>query len=112
MKKLKLKLSGYTVYMYEVNSSNVASVGYDRENELLYVEFMDGSVYRYENVGEDMWLLLNMVNSKGSWLHWNVFINEDVYPYDDVTGEVDIEYTGMTTTNPGEPHPGGYMTGF
>lgn len=111
MKRLKVKLAGYTVYMYEVDSSNVASVGYDKENELLYVEFMDGSVYRYENISPDMWQMLNIVNSKGSWLHWNIFINEDIYPFDDVTGDVDLDYVGMTT-NPGVPHPDGYMTGF
>ena len=38
MKRLKVKLSDYTVYMYDVNSSNIASVGYDGENELLYIE--------------------------------------------------------------------------
>ena len=115
MKRLKVKLSDYTVYMYDVNSSNIASVGYDGENELLYIEFLDGSIYRYENVGPDLWQMLKIVNSKGSWLHWNIVINEDAYPYDDVTGDVDIQNVGSITQiggMPGEPHENGYMTGF
>ncbi len=35
-----------------VSSSNVASVGYDPDSQILEVEFLGGKVYHYHNVPE------------------------------------------------------------
>jgi hypothetical protein len=37
-----------------VSSSNLLSVGYDPASQTLEVEFQDGSVYQYYNVGQSM----------------------------------------------------------
>ncbi len=95
--------------MYLVNSSNIYAVGYDTEEEQLYVEFLNGSVYRYNNVPEDIWRKLLLVESKGSFLHFYVKINDDTYDYEEVTGEVQVDYVG-NAPNPGTPHETGYMS--
>lgn len=94
--------------MFLVNSSNIYAVGYQQEKEQLYVEFLDGSIYRYNDVPESIWKKFLIVESKGSFLHFYVKINDNVYDYEDVTGEVDVTYTGYAP-NPGTPHESGYM---
>lgn len=105
-----IKLSnGKTIAMYNVNSSNIYAIGYLKEEQELYIEFEDGSVYVYYGVEPEIWRMLQIVESKGSFLHYYVKINDNQYPYDDVTGIVDIKYVG-TAPNPGTPHYNGYMT--
>jgi len=36
--------------MHLVSSSNIASVGYDAENQWVYVQFLDSSMYAYKGV--------------------------------------------------------------
>ena len=106
----KIQLSnGTTVAMFTVNSSNIYAVGYIKEKEELYVEFLDGSVYVYYGVEPELWRMLQIVDSKGSFLHHYIKINDTVYQYEEITGLVNITYVGQTT-NPGTPHPEGYMT--
>lgn len=38
-----------------VSSSNLASVGYDAENEILEIEFNHGGVYQYYDVPESVY---------------------------------------------------------
>lgn len=38
-----------------VESSNLASIGYDAENEILEVEFKHGGVYQYFDVPENVY---------------------------------------------------------
>lgn len=38
----------------QVESSNIASLGYDAKNEVLEAEFKTGAVYQYENVPKDV----------------------------------------------------------
>lgn len=101
--------NGQTVAMYYVNSSNIEAVGYIRDKRELYVEFLDGSIYCYYDVDPEIWRMFQIVESKGSFLHFYIKIND--YDYDNVTGEVQTDYVG-TTQNPGTPHESGYMTGF
>lgn len=110
MKNIRL-LFGKTIVMYDVNSSNIASAGYDASAMELYVEFLDGSLYRYHNVTPDIWSMFMVARSKGSFLHFYVKINE-IYDYEEVTGEVDTEYGGSISSiggDPGEEHPDGYI---
>jgi hypothetical protein len=58
-----------------VASSNLASVGYDRELQVLEIEFLNGSVYQYFNVTEDVWEQLMASSSKGS------FLNQQIKPF-------------------------------
>lgn len=63
---------------HSVASSNLASVGYNRETETLEVEFLNGSVYQYYDVPENMYDELMMAGSKGQFLHAYI---KNAYPY-------------------------------
>ena len=61
-----------------VSSSNVASIGYDEQTETLEVEFLNGTIYQYFNVGVDLYEQLRAAPSKGQFL--NTYIR-NAYPY-------------------------------
>ncbi|CAM5193962.1 KTSC domain-containing protein OS=Bosea thiooxidans OX=53254 GN=SAMN05660750_04307 PE=4 SV=1 [Bosea thiooxidans] len=61
-----------------VASTNIASVGYDAESETLEVEFSNGTVYQYYNVGADLYEQFMQSASKGQFL--NTYIR-NAYPY-------------------------------
>ena len=61
-----------------VASTNVVSVGYDEPTETLEVEFMNGSIYQYFNVGSELYRQLREAPSKGQFL--NAYIR-NAYPY-------------------------------
>ncbi len=58
--------------MQPVNSSNIASIGYDPDNKKLTVEFRNGSMYEYENVPEDEYQELMGAGSIGSYFASNI----------------------------------------
>jgi len=55
-----------------VSSSNIASIGYDRENMVLEVEFLSGSVYQYYHVPESIYIGFMNAPSHGRYLNWNI----------------------------------------
>ena len=61
-----------------VASSNVASIGYDEEAQTLEVEFLNGSVYQYYNVPNNMHDEIMRASSKGRFL--NTYI-KNAYPF-------------------------------
>jgi hypothetical protein len=61
-----------------VSSSNVASIGYDEASQTLEVEFMNGSIYQYFNVGSELYQQFRSAPSKGQFL--NTYIRMS-YPY-------------------------------
>lgn len=63
---------------YLVASSNLSSVGYDRGAQVLEVEFLNGSVYQYYNVPENMYDQIMQSTSKGKFL--NTYIKNS-YPF-------------------------------
>jgi hypothetical protein len=58
-----------------VNSSNVASVGYDQNTMTLEVEFTNGSVYQYFDVPEIEYRNLIGAESVGRYLNQNIKAN-------------------------------------
>lgn len=68
-----------SVEMVPVSSSNVASVGYDAENEIVHVEFLNGSKYIYKGVPKHEYEGLLNAPSVGSYLHRNY---KNVYSYE------------------------------
>jgi hypothetical protein len=52
-----------------VISSNVSSIGYDANEQILEVEFNNGAVYQYSSVPEYEYTGLINAASKGSHLH-------------------------------------------
>ncbi len=67
--------------MEPVSSSNIAAVGYDVENQSVYVQFLNGSTYAYKGVPEHEFENLRTAPSVGSYLNRNY---KNVYPYERV----------------------------
>jgi hypothetical protein len=55
-----------------IQSSNLASVGYDKTTNTLEVEFTNGNVYQYSGVPIDVYEGLMASNSKGRYLNENI----------------------------------------
>jgi hypothetical protein len=54
-----------------VESSNLRSVGYDAERQILEIEFTSGSVYQYFNVPASVYEALMSASSKGQYhIQW------------------------------------------
>lgn len=64
-----------------VSSSNLASVGYDEERDLLEIEFDGGRVYQYFNVPRKEYNALMNAPSHGSYFHANI---KDNYRYEQI----------------------------
>ncbi len=65
--------------MHPVSSSNIASIGYDEENQAVHVQFLNGSTYVYKGVPEHEYQNLLSAPSVGSYLNRNF---KNVYPYE------------------------------
>ncbi len=61
-----------------VESSNIASIGYDETIETLEVEFNHGGIYQYQNVGQNIYEAFMDAPSKGEF--FNAYVR-DVFPY-------------------------------
>ena len=55
-----------------VESSNIASIGYDTNSETLEIEFLNESVYQYYGVPEHVYGELMSAGSHGSFLASNI----------------------------------------
>lgn len=67
------------INMIPVESSNVESVGYDENQQVLYVRFLTGATYIYKGVNSYEFDGLLVAPSVGSYLHRNIKNN---YPYE------------------------------
>lgn len=72
-------MNEYGVEMIQVSSSNVESIGYDEQQQVLYVRFLNGSLYIYKGVNTYEFEGLRDAPSIGSYLHRNI---KNVYPYE------------------------------
>jgi len=61
-----------------VASTNIASIGYDGPSGTMEVEFSNGTVYQYYNVGQPLYDQFLAASSKGQFL--NAYIR-NAYPY-------------------------------
>ena len=64
-----------------VISSNIQAIGYEVEDEILQVVFLNGSVYEYFDVPEEVYDAFITAPSKGKFL-WREI--RDVYDYERV----------------------------
>jgi len=55
-----------------VLSSMIRSVGYDRVESMLEIEFCSGSVYQYSNVPQEIYAELMSADSKGGYFEANI----------------------------------------
>ncbi len=63
----------------QVTSSNLKSVGYDRAQRLLEIEFQNGRVYRYHGVPPEEYEALMQADSKGRYFIGNI---RDAYQHE------------------------------
>lgn len=54
---------------YSVASSNISSIGYDPQTATLEVEFLNGTIYQYYGVPQNMYDQLMQQGSKGRFLN-------------------------------------------
>jgi len=52
-----------------VDSSNIRSIGYNREHSSLEIEFSNGDIYQYNNVPEEIYVAIMASRSKGEAVH-------------------------------------------
>ena len=71
--------NSYGVEMISVSSSNVGSIGYDETNQILYVGFLNNTLYIYKGVPVGEFEGLLNAPSVGSYLHRNI---KNLYPYE------------------------------
>lgn len=55
-----------------VASSSIRSVGYDRDESVLEIEFQSGGIYRYADVASETYEGLLAASSHGSYFHENI----------------------------------------
>ena len=55
-----------------VDSSSLASIGYDSTQQLLEVEFKHGAVYRYEDVPPEVFTVFLKADSKGAFFNSHI----------------------------------------
>ena len=55
-----------------VDSSNLHSVGYDPNSQILEVAFLNGRIYQYENVPQEVYQNLMNAPSHGSYFHHHI----------------------------------------
>jgi KTSC domain len=55
-----------------VDSSSLASVGYDAATRTLEVEFRSGWIYHYQEVGADLFQRLMTAESKGRFMNAHI----------------------------------------
>lgn len=60
-----------------VDSSNINSIGYDEEEQILEIEF-DNGIYHYFNVPSQIYQSFLIANSHGKYFHENI---KNVYDY-------------------------------
>jgi len=65
--------------MHQVSSSNIAELGYDTENQIVYVRFQNETLYTYSGVPEHEYKALDNAPSIGSYLNRNF---KNVYAYE------------------------------
>ncbi len=64
-----------------VQSSNIASIGYDENTSTLEIEFLNNSIYQYFDVPQHIYRGLIQADSKGQFLAQNI---KGVYRYSKV----------------------------
>ena len=68
-----MEIDNKNIEMKEVESSNIKAIGYDPEENRLYVEFLsNGNVYMYADVSQEVFDGLMSSDSHGKYLARNV----------------------------------------
>ena len=65
-------MNEYGVEMIPVSSSDVQEIGYDEANQILYVRFLNNSLYSYQGVPIAEFYGLQSALSVGGYLNQNI----------------------------------------
>ena len=71
-------MNRYGVEMIPVSSSNVQAIGYNEANQVLYVSFLNNTLYSYQGVPIAEFYGLQNASSVGTYLNQNI---KGVYNY-------------------------------
>lgn len=63
--------------MIKLNSSNIDSVEYNKENSVLSILFVGGGLYNYSGIPASVFQSLINAPSKGKFFHQHI---KDIYP--------------------------------
>ena len=55
-----------------ITSSNIKSVGYDKDSQILEIEFNNGNTYQYIDVSSHVYQSFLDAESKGKFFHKNI----------------------------------------
>lgn len=61
-----------------VNSTNLKTVGHDKETNTMQVEFFNGAIWNYSPVTEDAYKTMVKSESVGQWFNQNIKRNPDI----------------------------------
>jgi hypothetical protein len=75
------------IAMLPVNSSMATSVGYDSEEQVLQVEFYNGTIYQYSGVEAETWEDLQAADSIGKFFNQEIKGRYECECLDDMTGD-------------------------
>lgn len=70
------------VKMIQVSSSNIYAIGYDEDNMIVHVQFLNNTEYIYKGVPKPEFDGLLNAPSIGSYLHQNF---KNIYPYERIS---------------------------
>ena len=62
-----------------VSSSNIASIGYDPDRKILEIEFLNGSIYQYFEVPENIYAGLMSAGSHGRY--FDAYVKKGGYSF-------------------------------
>lgn len=65
-----------------VSSSNLAAIGYDADQHILEVEFVNGSVYQYSNV--PIHIYQGLMNADSHGIYFNAYVKKAGYSYQEI----------------------------
>lgn len=61
-----------SVPMYPVSSSQISYIGYDKDKQILYVTFNNGTTYQYQDVSVEIFEKLKNASSIGKYFNANI----------------------------------------
>ena len=70
----------------EVESSQIRSVGFDAEKNEMEIEFKPGSIYKYDNVTQELFDEFMRAESKGKFFGQAIKSNSEKYPFTKIRG--------------------------
>ena len=58
--------------MKPVNSSNIESIGYDKDLKTLFINFINSGIYEYASVSKNVYVSFMNASSKGKYFYNNI----------------------------------------